>query len=303
MGIAKRIFLFIIVNLLVITTISIVLSLFNVQPYLQQAGINYTDLMIMCLVWGMGGAFISLAISRIMAKWMMGVKLIDPNTRDPFQKQVLETVYGLAQKAGLPKMPEVGIYQSPEINAFATGPTKRRSLVAISSGLLQNMDKAQVEGVLAHEITHISNGDMVTMTLLQGIINAFVMFLARVLAYILSGFGRNGERQGSYGSFMIWTIVFQILFMVLGSIVVAWYSRKREYRADAGGAHLAGKNKMIHALEGLQATIHRQDPAHQKEALQAFKISNYGKRGFAMLFASHPPLEDRINALKKLSDY
>ena len=164
------------------------------------------------------------------------------------------------------------------------------------------MDKSQVEGVLGHEITHISNGDMVTMALLQGIINAFVMFLARILAFILSGFGRGNQKQGSYASFMIFTIVFQIVFMVLGSIVVAWYSRRREYRADAGGAHLAGTDKMIHALEGLKATMNLHDPAHEKESLQAFKISNPGKRGFAMLFSSHPPLEDRIAALKQLRD-
>ncbi|MBS0628861.1 MAG: protease HtpX [Verrucomicrobia bacterium] len=302
MGFAKRIILFLIVNFLVITTISIVLSLFNIQPYLDQAGIDYKGLLIMCLVWGMGGAFISLAISRMTAKWMMGVKLIDPKTRDPFEKEVLETVYGLAEKAELPTMPEVGIYNSPEINAFATGPTRSRALVAVSSGLLQRMDKSQVEGVLAHEVTHIANGDMVTMTLLQGIINAFVMFLARILAFILSGFGRDNQRQGSHASFMIFTIIFQIVFMVLGSIVVAWYSRRREYRADAGGAHLAGKKKMIHALEGLKATLNRQDPAHQVESLQTFKISNYGKHGLAALFATHPPIEDRIAALENLRE-
>jgi len=299
MGMAKRIFLFIVVNVLVITTISIVLSLFNIQPYLSKAGINYTDLLIVCFVWGMGGAFISLAISRIMAKWLMGVKLIDPKTRDPYQKELLEMVYGLAEKANLPKMPEVGIYQSTEINAFATGPTKSRSLVAVSSGLLERMDKEQVEGVLAHEVTHIANGDMVTMTLLQGIINAFVMFLARILAYVLSGLGRNNQRGGSYGAFMIMTIIFQIVFMILGSMVVAWYSRRREFHADAGGAHLAGSSKMIHALEGLKAYVNRRDPSHEKESLQAFKISNPGKKGFAMLFATHPPLEDRIKALKQ----
>lgn len=282
--------------------ISIVMSLFNIKPYLEQSGIDYKSLLIFCTIWGMGGAFISLALSRVTAKWMMGVKLIDPQTRDPYEKEVLNTVYGLAEKAGLPAMPEVGIYNSPEINAFATGPTQRRALVAISSGLLQKMDKDQVLGVLGHEITHVSNGDMVTMALLQGIINAFVMFLARILAYILSGFGRGDQRQGSAGSFFIFTMIFQIVFMILGSIVIAWYSRKREYRADAGGAHLAGKNKMIHALEGLKATLNRRDPVHEKESLQAFKISNYGKHGLAMLFATHPPLDDRIAALQNLRE-
>lgn len=302
MAFMKRIFLFLVVNFLVITMISIVLRLFNVQPYLEQSGINYKGLLIFCLIWGMGGAFISLALSRVTAKWMMRVKLIDPKTRDPFEKEVLNTVYGLAEKARLPVMPEVGIYNSPEINAFATGPTQRRALVAISSGLLNKMDKDQVEGVLGHEITHISNGDMVTMALLQGIINAFVMFLARILAFLLSGFGRDNQKQGSQASFFIFTMIFQIVFMILGSIVLAWYSRRREYRADAGGAHLAGKNKMIHALEGLKATLNVRDPVHEKEAVQTFKISNYGKHGFAMLFASHPPLEDRIAALQNMRD-
>lgn len=302
MGFMKRIFLFLVVNLLVITTISIILSLFNVQPYLTQAGINYYDLLIMCLVWGMGGAFISLALSRITAKWLMGVKLINPQTSNPNEKALLNTVYALAEKARLPVMPEVGIYSSPELNAFATGPSQRRALVAVSSGLLERMDKSQLEGVLAHEITHITNGDMVTMALLQGVINAFVMFLARILAFVLSGFGRNNQRQGSQASFMIFTFIFQMVFMILGSLVVAWFSRKREFRADAGGAHLAGTNKMIHALEGLKAYVNREDPVAHKESLQAFKISTPTKTGITHLFASHPPIEDRIAALKELRD-
>ncbi|NGX26319.1 MAG: Protease HtpX [Chlamydiae bacterium] len=295
----KRIFLFLIVNILVLTMVSIVLSIFNVQPYISQYGIQYSDLLIFCLIWGMGGAFISLALSRIMAKWMMGVKVIDPKTNDPHQKKLLDIVHRLAQKARLPEMPEVGIYKSAEVNAFATGPTQRRSIVAVSSGLLEHMSKDQIEGVLAHEITHITNGDMVTMTLLQGVVNVFVMFLARVLALILSGFGR-GDRRGSYGSFVLFTILFQLVFMVLGTLVVFWYSRKREYRADAGGAHLAGKEKMISALEGLKTYVKRRVPTAQKESLQTFKISTPTKTGWALLFASHPPLEMRIEKLKEL---
>lgn len=294
----KRIFLFIILNLLVLTMVSVVLSIFNVRPYISQYGISYRDLFIFCLVWGMGGALISLALSRVMAKWMMGVKVIDLYTKDTRQKQLLDTVHQLAQKAHLPDMPEVGIYKSPEVNAFATGPTKRRSLVAVSSGLLEKMDKDQVEGVLAHEITHISNGDMVTMTLLQGVVNAFVMFLARVLALVLSGFGRGSDRRGSSGSFFLFTMLFQIVFMVLGSLVVFWYSRRREYKADAGGAKLAGKEKMISALEGLRAYVKQRVPTAQKESLQTFKISTPTKSGLALLFSSHPPLDDRIDALK-----
>ena len=295
----KRIFLFLVINFLVIITISVILSLFNVRPYIDQYGISYTDLMIFCLVWGMGGAFISLALSRVMAKWMMGVKVINPNTQDLNHKELLNVIHRLSRKAKLPKMPEVGIYKSAEVNAFATGPTKRRSLVAVSSGLLEKMDPDQVEGILGHEITHISNGDMVTMTLLQGVINAFVMFLARVLALVLSGFGRGNNRRGSYGSFIFFTYLFQIVFMVLGSLIVFWYSRKREFKADAGGARLAGKGKMISALEGLQEYVNRHVPTAEKQSLQTFKISTHPKSGWAMLFASHPPLELRIAKLKE----
>ncbi len=295
----KRIFLFLVINTLVITTISIVLNIFNVRPYITQYGISYQDLFIFCLIWGMGGAFISLGLSRIMAKWLMGVKVIDPNTRDAHTKQLLDTVHALARKAHLSGMPEVGIYKSAEVNAFATGPTKRRSLVAVSSGLLEKMNKDQVEAILAHEITHIANGDMVTMTLVQGIINAFVMFLARALALILSGFGRSNQRRGSYGSYMLFTIVFQIAFMVLGSLVVFWFSRRREYRADAGGAHLAGKAKMISALEELKTYANRRVPTAEKESLQTFKISTPPKSGWRHLFASHPPLDERIAQLKQ----
>jgi len=293
----KRIFLFLIINVLVLTMVSIVLSIFHVEPYISQYGIQYKDLLIFCLVWGMGGAFISLALSRIMAKWMMGVKVIDPKTNDARLKGLLDTVHNLSQKARLPEMPEVGVYNSVEVNAFATGPTQRRSLVAVSSGLLDKMSKDEVEGVLAHEITHITNGDMVTMTLLQGVINAFVMFLARVLAAILSGFNK-GDKKGSYGSFMLFTIIFQMVFMVLGSLVVFWYSRKREYAADKGGAHLAGKEKMIAALEKLKIFVNRKVPTAHKESLETFKISTPSKSGWALLFASHPPLEMRIQELK-----
>lgn len=299
MSFFKRIFLFLVINILVLTMISIVLSIFNVQPFINQYGISYRDLLIFCLIWGMGGALISLALSRVMAKWMMGVKLIDPNSREKGQKELYDKVARLSQKAGLPEVPQVGIYPSAEVNAFATGPTKRRSLVAVSSGLLSHMNDDQVEAILAHEITHVANGDMVTMTLLQGIVNAFVMFLARVLALILSGFGRGDNRRGSSGSFYLFTILFQTVFMVLGSLVVFWYSRKREFKADAGGAHLAGKQKMIDALEGLKSYVKKRVPTAQKEALQTFKISQPTKSGLAHLFASHPPLEERIAALKQ----
>jgi len=296
----KRIFLFLIVNVLIITTISIILNLLNVQPFLNAHGLDYQSLMIFCLIWGFGGAFISLAISRMMAKWMLGVRVIDPRTADATQRHLVETVHQLARAAGLSVMPQVGIYNSPEVNAFATGPSRRRSLVAVSSGLLNRMSQDELEGVLGHEISHISNGDMVTMTLIQGVVNAFVMFLARVLAYALSGIGNRGKSSGnSYLMFNILVIVFQIVFMILGSLVVAAYSRYREFRADKGGASLAGRDKMISALESLKKLQEIRDVKVEKPAFQSMKISHQERRGLIAFFATHPSLELRIERLRK----
>ncbi len=302
MAVAKRIFLFLAVNFLVVITISLVLNLFNVKPFLHSYGIDYPSLMIFCLVWGMGGAFISLAMSRAMAKWMMGVRVIDPNTRDPQLRSLLETTYDLARAAHMSTMPEVGIFNSLEPNAFATGPTKARSLVAVSSGLLQRMSHKELEGVIAHEVSHIVNGDMVTMTLLQGVVNAFVMFMARALAFAFSGLGgrkqEGSSSSGSYAGYMLLVFVFEVIFMVLGSIVVAFFSRYREFRADRGGADLAGKDKMIAALESLRSMQHMRDPRVDKPSFEGMKISTPKKSGWMMLFASHPPLEERIERLK-----
>lgn len=303
MAIAKRILLFLAVNFLVVIMISIVLNLFHVQPYLQGYGLNIKELLIFCVIWGMGGAFISLALSRKMAKWMMGVRVIDPKTHNADQRQLLTMVQQLCRHAGLRDMPEVGIFESSEPNAFATGPTKRRSLVAVSTGLLNRMSEKEVEGVLAHEISHITNGDMVTMTLVQGVVNAFVLFLARVLAFVFSGLGKRsseGSSTGSYFSYWILVFVFEVVFMILGSMVICAYSRFREFRADKGGAKLAGKEKMIAALESLKKMKEIQDPELQKAAFQAFKISTPKKGGIMSLFASHPPLEERIARLQQM---
>jgi heat shock protein HtpX len=301
MAIAKRIFLFLAVNVLVVMTLSIVLSLLNVRPYLNAYGIDYPSLMIFCLIWGMGGALISLALSKTMAKWMMGVRIIDPDTNDPQLRAFIATVHSLCRQAHLIEMPEVGIYQSPEPNAFATGPTKKRSLIAVSTGLLQKMSSKELEGVIAHEISHIVNGDMVTMTLIQGVVNAFVMFLARVLAFAFSGLGKSRDESssGSYLGYTLLVIVFEVVFMILGSIVVAWFSRYREFRADKGGADLAGKEKMISALEALQSMQKFRDPRTAKPSFESMKISTPKKGGWMMLFASHPPLEDRIQRLRQ----
>ncbi len=291
---AKRIFLFVVTNILILGTLSIVISLLGVQPYLDSKGINYQSLMIFCLLWGFGGAFISLALSKIMAKWMMGVKIIDPLTQDSEQRKLLLRVHEFAKKAGIEKMPEVGYYEADDLNAFATGPTKNRSLVAVSTGLLRNMDHAELDGVLAHEVAHIANGDMVTMTLVQGVVNAFVMFLARVIGFFASQFVSEDKRNIVQFSVVI---VCEITLGILGMIVVSAFSRRREFRADFGGANLSTTSSMIAALERLK--LNRQFPeTEDKPAIASLKIS--GKAGgFLKLFSTHPDLDDRIQFLKK----
>ena len=205
--------------------------------------------MIFCVIWGFGGAFISLVLSRIMAKWMMGVKVIDPQTTERELQSLVQKVYGFARKAGIEKMPEVGYYEADDLNAFATGPTKNRALVAVSTGLLRNMSEAEIDGVLAHEVAHIANGDMVTMTLVQGVINTFVMFLARVIGFFASQFVSEDKRN--IVQFGI-VIACEILLGILGMIVVSFFSRRREYKADSGGAILSTSDKMIAALERLK---------------------------------------------------
>lgn len=295
MKITKRIFLFVAVNILIISTISIVTSVLGLQPYLNAKGIDYQSLLLFCVLWGFGGAFISLALSKVMAKWMMGVKVIDPNTQDPELKSLLLKVHYFAQKAGLSKMPEVGYYEADELNAFATGPSKNNSLVAVSTGLLRNMNANEVEGVLAHEVAHIANGDMVTMTLVQGIVNVFVMFLARMIAFFASQFVSDDKR--SIVQFGV-TIVLEIALGILGMIVVAFFSRAREYRADSGGASLSGRQNMILALERLK--LNQQVP-HQEDqpALASLKISGRPS-GFLRLFSTHPDLDDRIQRLRAI---
>jgi heat shock protein HtpX len=298
---AKRVFLFMMVNILVMITITIILGVLRVGRFFPQGGL--AGLAVICLVWGFAGAFISLALSRLMAKWFMGVQVIPPDTTDPTLRELVETVHGLARAAHLPALPEVGIYESDEVNAFATGPTKARALVAVSTGLLQRMGSREVEGVLGHEITHVANGDMVTMTLIQGVINAFVMFLARVLAFVVMQAMRSRDddrdRGGGWVEFLL-VQLFQIVFSILGSIVVCWFSRWREFRADAGGARLAGRENMINALRAL-GRLH--DPelaaagAQHAQSFQSLKISG-PRGGFLALFATHPPLEERIARLE-----
>lgn len=293
MKIAKRIFLFVATNFLIITTISVVMSILGVQPYLEAKGINYQALIIFCILWGFGGAFISLAISRIMAKWMMGVKIIEPETQDPLHRNLVMKVYGFARNAGIEKMPEVGYYESEDLNAFATGPTKNRSLIAVSTGLLRNMNQSEIDGVLAHEVAHVANGDMVTMTLVQGVVNAFVMFLARVIGFFASQFVSEDKRNIVQFSVVIGC---EIALGILGMIVVSAFSRRREFKADLGGAALSSPNNMISALERLKVNS-RLLPSDDQPAIASLKIS--GKAGGLLkLFSTHPDLDDRIQALK-----
>ncbi|HAN05783.1 MAG TPA: protease HtpX [Elusimicrobia bacterium] len=294
MAFAKRTMIFLGVNALILLTLSFTLRLLGIGHYFTARGIDYNSLLAFCLVWGMGGAFISLALSRVLAKWMMGVRVIDPNTSEPELRELVATVHRLASAAGLPEMPEVGWYPSPEVNAFATGPTRSRALVAVSAGLLERMDRSAVEGVLGHEIAHVANGDMVTMTLVQGVINALVMFLARVIAFFLANRGRSDDSSAAPSYFIIF--ILEMALSALGMIAVAAFSRYREYRADAGGAELAGRQKMIGALEALQRTTALVDLTG-KESLATLKIS--GKRKFS-LFATHPPLDERIARLKAM---
>ncbi|NDG84481.1 MAG: protease HtpX [Proteobacteria bacterium] len=303
----KRISLFILTNLLVMVTVSLLLNFFGVSGHVYRSyGIDYQSLAVFCLIWGMAGSFISLLLSRFMAKHLMGVEVIDPATRDPELQGLVQMVYQNARAAGLTVMPEVGIYDSPDLNAFATGPSKSRSLVAVSTGLLSRMSREEVEGVIGHEISHIANGDMVTLTLLQGVVNAFVMFLARVLAFFIENAlrGNDRDREGRSSPFVHYLLVqvFEVVFMILGSMVVSWFSRYREYRADAGSARIAGREKMVKALRKLQMVYENPIEAETPAQMQAFQISSR-KGSFLGLFASHPPLEDRIAALENQRPY
>lgn len=287
----KRIALFFITNILVVITISIVLSLLGVQPYMQANGINYQSLTVFCLIWGMGGALISLAMSRMSAKWMMGIQVLTPEDAGQYA-WLVNAVYRTAKMANLPAMPEVGVYQSPEINAFATGPTKSRSLVAVSTGLLNRMSKNEIEGVLAHEVAHIQNGDMVTMTLIQGVVNAFVMFFARAISYAIS---QNVKEENRYMVRYLVTMVLELALGILGYIIISWFSRQREFRADAGGAALAGRQNMKAALESL-SRFYSGEVTDGNASVATLKIS--GKAGGLLsLMATHPPLAERIARL------
>lgn len=288
----KRILLFLATNLAVMMVLSIVLRVTGLDRWLAAYGGSYGGLLVMAAVFGFGGSLISLALSKWMAKRAMGVKVIDrPANAD--EQWLVSTVRALASQAGI-GMPEVGIFESPQPNAFATGARRDAALVAVSSGLLQSMNRSEVEAVLGHEITHVANGDMVTLTLIQGVVNTFVIFISRIVGSVVDrSLSRDGEGRGGIGYFVT-VMVAQLVLGIFASLIVMWFSRRREFRADAGGAKLAGRSNMIGALERLKAAHEPALPAQ----LAAFGIGGGRGKGLQALFMSHPPLEERIAALR-----
>ncbi len=288
----KRILLFVITNLAIVFVLNIVLHLLGVDQLLAANGsdLNITNLLIFSAVFGFAGSLFSLAISKWSAKRMMGVQVID-QPRTPREIWLVNTVQRHAQAAGI-GMPEVGIFDSPEMNAFATGARRDAALVAVSSGLLNSMSQAEAEAVVGHEISHVANGDMVTLALIQGVVNTFVIFLSRVIGHTVDKVIFKTQR--GYGpAYMITIIVSQIVLGILASTIVMWFSRQREFRADSGGATLAGRSNMIAALQRLQ---NRHSEVALPEKMAAFGIS--GGKGISRLFMTHPPLEERIEALR-----
>jgi heat shock protein HtpX len=287
----KRIFLLIATNVAIMLVLSVVASLLGADRYLTQHGLNLGALLVFSAILGFGGSFISLLISKWMAKHAMGVHVIEQPANET-EQWLVNTVRGQAQTAGI-GMPEVGIFDSPDPNAFATGARRDSALVAVSTGLLRSMRRDEVEAVLGHEISHVANGDMVTLTLIQGVLNTFVFFLARVVGFFVDRVILKNERGTGIGYYAT-VFIAQIVLGILASMIVAWFSRKREFRADSGGAHLAGTNSMIGALEALRR-VH--SPTALPEKMAAFGIRGGTPTGFQRLFMSHPPLEERIAAL------
>ncbi len=288
----KRIFLLIITNLAVMVVLSIVASLLGVDRYLTAQGLNLPALLGFAAVFGFGGAFISLLMSKMMAKWSTGARVIE-SPQNATESWLVETVQRLARGANLPAMPEVAIYDG-EPNAFATGPSKGNALVAVSSGLMQSMNQQEVEAVLAHEISHVANGDMVTLTLIQGVVNTFVFFLSRVIGFMVDSFLRRGDdRSGPGIGYTITVIICQIALGILASMIVAYFSRQREFRADAGSAKLEGTPQpMIAALQRLGGL----SPEPLPSGLASSGIA--GKAGAMSLFATHPSIDERVAALQ-----
>jgi heat shock protein HtpX len=288
----KRIFLLVVTNLAVMAVLALVVQVFGLDRALARQGMDVGGLLIISAIFGFGGAFISLLISKWMAKRAMGVRVITQPANEA-ELWLVNTVRAHAEAAQI-GMPEVGIFDSPEPNAFATGASKNAALVAVSTGLLRNMRREEVQAVLGHEVTHVANGDMVTLTLIQGVMNTFVFFLARIIGGIVEKVIHKNDRDGGGIGYFVTVIAAQIVLGFLAGMVVAWFSRQREFRADAGGAHLAGTNAMIGALEALKR-VH--SPTALPEQMKAFGIREGAVTGLRRLLMSHPPLDERIAAL------
>jgi len=291
----SRVALFLATNFAILLLVSLLFKLFGLDMRAAQYGTNLGGLLVMCAVFGFAGSFISLALSKWMAKRATGMSVIT-QPRNESEQWLVNTVRKQADKVGI-KMPEVGIYEAPEINAFATGMTRNSSLVAVSSGLLRNMTRDEAEAVLAHEVSHVANGDMVTLTLIQGVVNTFVMFFARIVGNIIDK-AVLGNRDGHGLGYFAVVFLLEIVFGLFASIIVMRFSRWREFRADAGGANLAGRNKMVAALERLASN---QSQSSLPTQIAAFGISGNIAHGLKKLFMSHPPLAERIAALKNSS--
>jgi len=289
----KRIVLFLITNLAIIFVLSIVLNLLGVGPMLTRQGLDLTSLIVFAALFGFGGSLISLAISKWTAKRLTGARVITAPASE-VEVWLVEVVRRQALKAGI-GMPEVAVYDAPDVNAFATGMRRNNALVAVSSGLLRAMDRNEAEAVLAHEVSHVANGDMITMALIQGVVNTFVIVASRLIGYLVDRVVFKTERGHGPG-FFITSMVAQIVFGILASMVVFWFSRQREFRADAGAAVLAGREKMVAALEKLRQTA---DQPHLPDQMTSFGISGTAGGGLMRLFMTHPPLEERIAALKR----
>ena len=293
----KRISLFILTNLAIMMALSVIyaaLRAFGVLDASQAFG-SYGPLMVMSALFGFGGAFISLAMSKWIAKWTTGAQVIDAPRNDT-ERWLVDTVARHANRAGI-KMPEVAIYDSPDMNAFATGATRNSSLVAVSTGLLQQMQRSEVDAVLGHEIAHVANGDMVTLTLLQGVLNTFVIFFSEIIGRLIDSAmrGRDDERSGPGMGYWITTMVARMVLGIFAAVIVAWFSRRREFRADEGGASLAGRDNMVNALRRLD----RSEPSNLPDAVAAFGITPRSA-GLANLFRSHPPIPERIAHLQSM---
>jgi len=292
----KRIALLIATNLAVLLLVGIVFQVFGIDEWLAQRGTDYTSTLVLAAVFGFGGAFVSLAMSKWIAKTSMGVRVITQPSNEA-EQWLVTTVRNHAQKAGI-GMPEVGVFDSPEPNAFATGANRNSALVAVSTGLLRGMRRDEVEAVLGHEVAHVANGDMVTLTLIQGVLNTFVIFLARIIGGLIDSAmrGNNQHDRGPGMGYFVIVMVLQLVFGFLAGMIVAWFSRQREFRADAGGADLAGTRSMIGALEALKRS---HSPSRLPESMAAFGINGQRAQKLQRLLMSHPPLDERIHALEQ----